>query len=213
MKHGCYDWQELRLIESREMANKHPQAEIETTDMARMFPDEPSNFRDADANDEWKDMNESFDLIHIRGLDGAIKDWPATFAKAQRCLKPGGSVELGFMTLPRSKADKQLDLSSRLILDCETMGRALENRDRWKDWMQEAGFMDVVETRKQVPLRNSNTQGLEYLTEMMMSKMEGFRIGLSLSDMKGGAHYTQAQLRSMKQQVENAADDGAFIEV
>lgn len=37
--------------------------------------------------------NNKFDLIHIRGLDGSIRNWPRLYAECLRCLKPGGIIE------------------------------------------------------------------------------------------------------------------------
>lgn len=35
----------------------------------------------------------TFDLIHIRGLHGSIRDWPRLYTQCFRCLKPGGVLE------------------------------------------------------------------------------------------------------------------------
>jgi hypothetical protein len=43
----------------------------------------------------------TFDYIHIRGLDGSIKDWSTTLRAALRCLRPGGLVELSDIIFPR----------------------------------------------------------------------------------------------------------------
>ena len=195
------------------MKEKHPRAEIETTDVARMLPREQHHqFQIADANEEWPYTDGSFDLIHMRGLDGAIKDWPATITKAQRCLKPGGSLELGFITFPRSEADEQLLLPSLLMYYCAKDRKRPFGGDRWEDLMQEAGFTDVRETRKRVRLSNSGQDKAEYPTDKMILKMDGVRI-IGLSDMGCDADYTQEQLRSMKKEVEKAVHHGAFIEV
>lgn len=48
-----------------------------------------------DATQPWTWPENTFDFVHIRFLNGALKDWPALFREAYRCCTPGGFVESG----------------------------------------------------------------------------------------------------------------------
>ncbi|KAJ5641532.1 hypothetical protein N7490_005532 [Penicillium lividum] len=51
------------------------------------------DFQLADAQSLWT-YHEPFDLIHIRGLSGAFKDWHGIYQQAFTHLKPGGYIEI-----------------------------------------------------------------------------------------------------------------------
>ena len=46
-----------------------------------------------DCEQEWTFDDNSLDFVHLRLLNGSIKDWDALFKQAYRCLKPGGWIE------------------------------------------------------------------------------------------------------------------------
>ncbi|PKS06366.1 hypothetical protein jhhlp_007114 [Lomentospora prolificans] len=76
----------------------HPNVEVIGTDLSPMQPSwVPTNvkFEIDDASQPWTWPDNTFDFIHIRFLNGAIKDWPALFSEAYRCCKPGGYIESG----------------------------------------------------------------------------------------------------------------------
>lgn len=41
-----------------------------------------------DMGQDFVDYDEKYDLIHTRGLDGSIRDWPRLYAQCLRCLEP-----------------------------------------------------------------------------------------------------------------------------
>ncbi|KAJ6010472.1 hypothetical protein N7451_001884 [Penicillium sp. IBT 35674x] len=51
------------------------------------------DFQLADAQSEWT-YHEPFDLIHIRGLSGAFRDWHSIYQQAFAHLRPGGYIEI-----------------------------------------------------------------------------------------------------------------------
>lgn len=78
------------------MSEKFPDAEIIATDLGAFQSNEvPPNvfFEVDDAQEEWT-YSGLFDFIHIRGLAGAFKDWPAIYASVVKYLRPGGCVEI-----------------------------------------------------------------------------------------------------------------------
>lgn len=78
------------------MSEKFPEAEIVATDISAFQPTEvPANvfFEVDDAQEEWT-YSEPFDFIHMRGLGGAFRDWPAIYASAFKHLRSGGCFEI-----------------------------------------------------------------------------------------------------------------------
>lgn len=64
---------------------RYPSAEVVGTDLSPIQPSwVPPNvqFQIDDAECEWTFAKDSFDLIHIRHLTGAIQDWPALIKQA-----------------------------------------------------------------------------------------------------------------------------------
>ncbi|KAL1383456.1 S-adenosyl-L-methionine-dependent methyltransferase [Phyllosticta capitalensis] len=136
-----------------EFAERNPTAQVVGTDLSPMQPSYvPSNcrFELDDANDEWTHAPNSFDFIHIRSLFGCITSWPTLYARALRCLKPGGYIEHVEMAPqfkspddsipPRSAMASVAALSARA---CAVTGKPGDVIYRMKGWMGEAGFKDV----------------------------------------------------------------------
>ncbi|KAI8675416.1 hypothetical protein NCS57_00442700 [Fusarium keratoplasticum] len=81
-----------------DFGDAHPNAEVTGIDLSPMQPTwVPPNvkFFVDDATQSWTWPDNSFDYVHIRFLNGALKDWPALFREAYRVCKPGGYVESG----------------------------------------------------------------------------------------------------------------------
>ncbi|RMJ07835.1 hypothetical protein BHE90_015994 [Fusarium euwallaceae] len=81
-----------------DFGDAHPNAEVTGFDLSPMQPTwVPPNvkFLVDDATQPWTWPDNSFDYVHIRFLNGALKDWPAIFREAYRVCKPGGYVESG----------------------------------------------------------------------------------------------------------------------
>ncbi|KAL9105344.1 MAG: hypothetical protein Q9227_009464 [Pyrenula ochraceoflavens] len=78
-------------------AESYPDATIIATDISYFdMPTElPRNLElEIDnAEDQWT-YNEPFDFIHIRGMSGAISDWPRLYSQCLAHLRPGGYIEV-----------------------------------------------------------------------------------------------------------------------
>ena len=63
------------------MADRYPDARILGVDLtpAPMSPPPNLQFQVDDITQEWM-PGEKYDLIHIRGLSGAIRDWPSLYS-------------------------------------------------------------------------------------------------------------------------------------
>jgi SAM-dependent methyltransferase len=82
-----------------EMAEQYPDAEIVATDIS-VFDSGPARigmpnvcFQLDNAEDEWT-YRDPFDLVHLRGLSGAFRDWSSVYRRAFQHLKPGGYIEI-----------------------------------------------------------------------------------------------------------------------
>jgi len=80
-----------------EMGDAHPNAQVLGTDLSPIQPELiPPNciFEIDDCEMDWTWPDNHFDYIHIRDLQGSIRDWAKFMKEAFRCCKPGGIVEL-----------------------------------------------------------------------------------------------------------------------
>ncbi|EXJ87354.1 hypothetical protein A1O3_04313 [Capronia epimyces CBS 606.96] len=83
-------------IWAMDVADDFPGAAVLGTDLSPIQPTwVPPNleYQVADADEPW-DMDNRFDLVHTRFMNGfSIKSWPFFYEQAFRSLKPGGWVE------------------------------------------------------------------------------------------------------------------------
>ena len=114
-----------------------------------------------DCTREWTFPENEFDYIHIRYLIGCITNWHQLFKEAYRCTKPGGFFETyeasphvysDDNTLPENSATAQW--GPLFINGGKTIGRSFTvvDEDLQKKAMEEAGFVDIQETRIKVGL-------------------------------------------------------------
>lgn len=89
---GMGDW-------AIEMGDMFPQAEIIGTDIAKIQPSAvPPNvffeIDDAEEEDGWTWPEDEFDLVHLRSMAGAFRDWRHVYGEALNHLRPGGWIEV-----------------------------------------------------------------------------------------------------------------------
>ncbi|KAJ4129193.1 hypothetical protein NW768_007728 [Fusarium equiseti] len=143
-----------------DFADEHPEAEIIGIDLSPIQPDfVPPNVRFIvdDIDEEWN-YADSFDYIHSRIMAFSIKDWEEYIRKMFKTLSPGGFVEIQEIngailsddgTLNDSHAlTKWFKLLSEAFIK---LGSTAIEFDRIKAIMEEAGFVDVVDTRFKWP--------------------------------------------------------------
>ena len=97
----------------------------------------------------------------MRGLIGAISDWPSLYAEVYRCLKPGGWFEhVDFSVDLKSDSGPIPDRSpwnawQDIFLNAgDRMGKTFRVIDNGAnvDWFQTAGFRRLKERRSTVPV-------------------------------------------------------------
>ncbi|KAI5839162.1 S-adenosyl-L-methionine-dependent methyltransferase [Morchella snyderi] len=80
-----------------DMGERYPSAEVIGTDLSPIQPSwVPPNvhFQIDDAECEWTFPKNTFDLVHMRHLTGAIKDWENLYTEAYKHCKPGGWLDI-----------------------------------------------------------------------------------------------------------------------
>ncbi|KAG7136386.1 Secondary metabolism regulator LAE1 like protein [Verticillium longisporum] len=146
-------------------ADAFPEAEVTGTDLSPTQPTWlPSNlsFEIDDCTRTWTWEANTFDLVHMRLLFGAITDWPALFREAYRTARPGGwcqSCEAECLIRSDDGSitpDTTMGSSwSRLFVEGgERLGRSFTvlSDELQRQGMQEAGFVDLHEVNFKIPI-------------------------------------------------------------
>ncbi|ROT36133.1 S-adenosyl-L-methionine-dependent methyltransferase [Sodiomyces alkalinus F11] len=148
-------------IWAMDMADKYPSAQVIGVDTSPVQPSMvPSNlaFELDDIEHDWLWPENSFDFIHGRELIMAIRDWPRLIHQAYSRLKPGAYLQLAGSvpdfrsddsTLPHDSAYMEM---GRIFFEMSTRAgvSGLEPL-RWKQYLEDAGYEDVVERVLKIP--------------------------------------------------------------
>lgn len=154
------------------------------TDLSPIQPDYlPSNcrFEIDDVDDDWA-FSHKFDYIHGRYLLPFIKkDWNELFKTIYDNLNPGGWVEfqetiIYFQSIDGSIEGTALQRWNTLLLQgIRSMGRSATEALRCKNYLAEAGFINLNEKKFAVPM-NPWAKGKDQKTVgamQMMNNLEG----------------------------------------
>ncbi|KAK3310224.1 S-adenosyl-L-methionine-dependent methyltransferase [Chaetomium strumarium] len=147
-----------------DMADKYPNGVHVGIDLDYIQPEFiPANMRfmRQDIEDPWQNLDPgSWDLIHMRTLNGSIANWPHVYAEAYRHLKFDGyfeQVEIDWN--PRSddgtlRRDAYVvQWASELLEAMDSTGRPLRmDSNLTKQRLADAGFVDIGEEVIQMPL-------------------------------------------------------------
>ena len=137
-----------------EVADEFPNALVIGTDLSPIQPGwVPTNckFYVDDFESEWE-FEAPFDYIHGRGVCGSVADWPKFFAQAYHNLKPGGWLEMQEYQTWVFSDDNTIEKAPFVRDWCRGVddgsmkfGKRFRTAQLHKQWMQEAGFIDVRE--------------------------------------------------------------------
>ncbi|KAF4125208.1 hypothetical protein GMORB2_4047 [Geosmithia morbida] len=141
------------------VADRYPGASIIGTDLSPIQPTwAPPNlemFVDDCEDDEWLDGS-GFDLVHLRDVDGFLRNPGAVIAQA---YKSGGWIEfqdcipIPYCDDDSMKDDDPLKRFSELVKEgMHKLGCTLHGSPRSKESLEEAGFTNVQLTVKKVPI-------------------------------------------------------------
>lgn len=144
-----------------DVADKYENAIVTGVDLAPVQPAYvPPNcsFEVLDVEDEWMLKKNSYDLIHAREMLMSIRDYPKLFAQGFEHLKPGGYFEVSSSIASPKTDDGSLKEDSALLRArdmfyemADKMGTSIDAPLKFKEQLEAAGFVDVVENRIKMP--------------------------------------------------------------
>ncbi|EXA31408.1 hypothetical protein FOVG_17305 [Fusarium oxysporum f. sp. pisi HDV247] len=193
-----------------DVADEHPEAEVLGVDLSPIQPGMvPPNcrFEIDDLEKEWT-FNHRFDFIFIRSMIASFKSWPDTFSKAFENLEPGGYIEVQDNVYPLASDDGTihntdiLKWSQLMVNAANKIGRSITVASKFKSMLEDAGFIDIVEIKKRIPMnrwpKHSRYKELgTWSCYMLHSSLEGIsmglltRLGLTVDEV----HVLQAKVR------------------
>lgn len=157
-----------------EVAERHPDAVVHGIDLSPIQPTWlPPNaiFLVDDYNADWIDV-EKYDLIHARELLGTVPDWVTLYKNAlkyipekgklsactltaSRALRPGGWFDQAepslFFTTDHHQLDEKHPFTQwgeMMVEAGHKVGMRFDIGAHIKEWMEEAGFVNVKEIRQ-----------------------------------------------------------------
>ncbi|KAK7923790.1 hypothetical protein PG985_007861 [Apiospora marii] len=143
-----------------EYAREHPNCQVIGTDLSAIQPDPDvpnCTFIKEDSEDLWVFGGIRFDYIHLRFVVTCFNDHHGVLSQAFDHLKPGGWIEYQdtapvLMSPHPGWQDSAFKEWSDLFIDgARLMGRDLHVPNHYKDWLTEARFVDVTETKFMIP--------------------------------------------------------------
>ncbi|KAK7918404.1 hypothetical protein PG985_010278 [Apiospora marii] len=142
-----------------EYAKQHPNATVIGTDLSAIQPaNAPSNceFLKDDAEAEWV-FTDPFNYVHLRFIFTCFNDPFKVFRSAFANLKPGGWIEIHDTEAQPQRMDGSTEgmalrrWADAVINGAASMGRDIQVSNRYRDWLIEAGFVDVEERKLMWP--------------------------------------------------------------
>ncbi|WZH50332.1 uncharacterized protein QYS62_011576 [Fusarium acuminatum] len=124
------------------------------------FAENPPNctFEVDDYEDEWLYRKE-FDFIHARELEACVGEEDLMLQRAFRHTRSNGYVELQGVDARFESDDGTLDKApnaklwmKHLIEACAKFGKPVDCADKWKDRLIKAGFVDVQQEVRKLPI-------------------------------------------------------------
>lgn len=154
---GTGDW-------AIQVGERYPDCEVVGTDISAIQSSCPPYnvfFEIEDAELPWLRQPDSVDLVHMRNMAGAFRDWRFIYEQAFECLRPGGWLELHdfapfsewgdfFAEFPDDSPVHALlrDLYPASVKS----GRPRSAKHLDEGYLEEAGFTDIETTTFHVPL-------------------------------------------------------------
>ncbi|OLN96895.1 Trans-aconitate 2-methyltransferase 4 [Colletotrichum chlorophyti] len=148
-------------IWAMDYADAHPEATVIGVDLSPIQPSYvPPNCR-FEIDDIEKDWTWSipFDFVFIRAMNSAVASWEGLLAQAYDNMEPGGYIEMQDNSFPIECDDGTMppetpvaQWSTLLMEATEKMGRPVTVPSIFKQMLEKAGFVDVVEVKKTWPI-------------------------------------------------------------
>ncbi|ROT35910.1 S-adenosyl-L-methionine-dependent methyltransferase [Sodiomyces alkalinus F11] len=157
-------------------SDRYPGCEVIGTDISAIQPTSvPANcfFEIDDAELEWEREADSFDLVHMRDLMGAFRDWPFIYQQAYKVLKPGGWLEIADFDNSGSGVKSIVSnfppdsdmhrLAAELVTAANKSGRQRNLHHVNPVFLTDAGFVDVKITEHVIPINIEANEGKLWL--------------------------------------------------
>ncbi|RDW64247.1 hypothetical protein BP5796_10749 [Coleophoma crateriformis] len=147
-------------IWAMEFATAYPHVSVIGTDLSPIQPEYvPQNcqFEIDDAEDQWT-FTQKFDYIHGRALFSCFSSHVAVFKSAFQHIQPGGWFELQdaafpFRCIDNSMAGTKMEQWCSLVRTAASaLGRDFAVVPKYKAYLEEAGFVDIVEKQMAWPI-------------------------------------------------------------
>lgn len=184
-------------------AEAYPDCEVTGTDIAGIFSRyaPPNLFWEIDdAELEWLREPNSYDLVHLRNMTGAFRDWSYIYQQAFKVCKPGGWIEvmdkdelqgpghfMGFF--PPSSIIHQLFRDWKEA--GKLSGRPLGIDHIRPELLRDAGFVDITLTERIIPVSPTQMETGHLFLKTLIDAIESFTMRL-LTNYKG---YTAEEVR------------------
>ncbi|KAI5455626.1 S-adenosyl-L-methionine-dependent methyltransferase [Mariannaea sp. PMI_226] len=191
-------------IWSIDFADEHPESQVIGVDLSPIQPAfvPPNvNFFVDDLEDDWT-FTSKFDFIFSRFMTGSIRNWSKYLRQCYDFLEPGGTIELMDIIYPLQSDDNTLKehhsariWSVLLEQGFSAGGHPLNTALNYKEWLKEAGFVDVVEVKEKWPV-NAWAQDSKY-------KQLGILAIFTRPKSEGGLGWSAANLRVLLAGVKN----------
>ncbi|KAI0019010.1 S-adenosyl-L-methionine-dependent methyltransferase [Xylariomycetidae sp. FL0641] len=182
-----------------DMAEAYPECDVVGTDISNIFERQvPQNvyWEVDDAELDWERPSDYYDLVHLRDMTGAFKDWHFIYKSTFECLKPGGWIEVLDFDDQKSMGNffSYFDPGSLMHKVSEDLQEAsiLSGRPRGIGHLEprflvNAGYVDVQITEHAIPLRTEDgstgkfwllamLHGLEPLCLRLLTKYKGWGV-------------------------------------
>lgn len=170
---GSGDW-------AMDIAEQFPDCEVTGIDIAGVFERKaPINcfWEVDDAEFEWERPSNHYDLVHLRTMHGAFKDWRFVYESAYRCLKPGGWIEImdfvehqdmgGVLAYFEPESPIHQFMAS-VNKAAEMTGKPRGAEHLEPRMLYEAGYIDVRVTDYSIPLKlNDGSIGKTWLVAQL----------------------------------------------
>ncbi|KAJ9642711.1 hypothetical protein H2204_002359 [Knufia peltigerae] len=142
--------------------------------------------------DHWS-YKTKFDLIHCRALCGVFANWPKFYAQAYKNLQPGGYMETQDYACQIYSNSNNMGMApncAKWMQELESAstehGKTLNIAHKHRKWMIDAGFEDVTETIRNVPIGEwTENSDLHEIGQLLRSQMKLATTSFTL------AHYSR----------------------
>ncbi|KAI3322728.1 methyltransferase LaeA [Xylariaceae sp. AK1471] len=172
-------------------------------------------FRRRDIEDPWQRVElNSFDLVHMRTLNGSIDNWPRLYGQIFKHLKPGSGlleqVEIDWRPQcegdPRAFRDSKLaEWSQKVHQGFELAGRKLEMNPNTKGTLEDIGFVDVE--HKKIPIAFNPWPEDEHQKEMARWFNLGLTQGLDALTFESVIHWLNYPEQQVRELIERVKED------